>query len=698
MRPMKHLATILIALALLASPAAAQPPGATGAGTPDSLVALVLERFATGTPAAFDSVFPEEDGRALVRRAAERKWPRRADGGRVVRVEPGRAVVLLGGWVEVGSSGDETYLGRSFSGLYEARRAGPRWVLARRLPLDSANAIAAHALHVELAPGEGMRVTDTLEVETRSLHGFAARINHRAEIAAVHVDGRAVPHAFHGDVLWIPAPRRGPMRLTVRYAMPVERDTSARVPGSFHPDHGHALNQYFWHPAFDLGSASDRARATVTVRAPAAFHVATSLPQSDTVIGGTRVVRGASEQPVQLVSLLYDREWRPVRRMVGGMRFEAFVTPGFTPSADSLAAELRRVHGVLSARFGAPPGRYFAVAQGRGFRDAGFLYSTNAMVVAGRSAGSALFSGPPDAHANFAHEVAHLWTAPTDPGRNWLQEGWAVFAEGVALGAALGPDAEDAFLERARVRYLANGFEGRLSLLRDGGQRFISYTKGPWVFHTLRQAIGDSAFDAGVRAYVGIPPGAPAGIAEFTAAMSSAAGRDVRPILRPWLEETTIPDVRARIDGDRVILTQHGPVFHLPLEVDLVTASGPARRRIDLDQPEDTLSAAGLGAVTDVVVDPDRRLLMRRRHGEVARGELRVPDAKEVALGGNFAPRPLPATRQGDAWTVEVPLSAGRYDWWWIVDGAVPRNGDGRPMTGERIVRARQPLEDAYPR
>jgi hypothetical protein len=102
--------------------------------------------------------------------------------------------------------------------------------------------------------------------------------------------------------------------------------------------------------------------------------------------------------------------------------------------------------------------------------------------------------------------------------------------------------------------------------------------------------------------------------------------------------------------------------------------------------------------VTDVIIDPDRRLLMRRRHGEIARFELRTPDAKEVALGGTFAPRPLPATRQGDTWIVEVPLSAGRYDWWWIVDGAVPRDGDGNPVISERIVRARQPLEDAYPR
>ena len=670
------------------------------ARSPQALASEVLERFARGTPAAFDSVYPDAGGRALVRRAAERGWTRRPDVARVVWSGPGRAVVLLGGVVLVPSNaGDQTNASRSFSGLYEAADSGGAWRLGRRLPLDSANRITSQALAVQLRPGAGVRVVDTLTVRVGAPHGLAMRLNHRAVIGGVRVDGRTTEHAFGGGVLWVAAPARSAARrLVLSYDLAVDGDTAETRAGSFRPAYGHLGFEYVWHPFFDYASANDVADFRMVVRAPAAFHVATGFPQTSTVRGGVRTVAARSEQPTGRAALVYDRDWTPRSVRVGNTRFETFTTADFRPSPDSLAAGFSRVYRILHGRFGAPPARYYAVAQARAFRtegtSEGFYNRLNGLVLAGRTGGE-LAMGGTEPNSVYAHELAHGWTRPGGAAEAFLSEGWADFAESLVIADVLGADAEGAFWEDQRNRYHRNGFEGRLSILTPGAPRLIGYYKGSWVLRGLRHALGDSVFDAGMAAYVAIPASRPAGLDEFAAALTRAAGRDVRPVLMPWLTEPTIPDVRARADGNRVIVTQHGPVFHLPrLELEIRTPAGTVTRRVDLLTREATLELDA--APTSVRVDPAHRYLMRRHWGEIARWELTHAGAREVSLWGSFAPSPIPATRSGgDRWTVEVPVSEGTYNWAWIVDG---RRLQRDAAAGTRTIRPERELENAHPR
>ena len=125
----------------------------------------------------------------------------------------------------------------------------------------------------------------------------------------------------------------------------------------------------------------------------------------------------------------------------------------------------------------------------------------------------------------------------------------------------------------------------------------------------------------------------------------------------------------------------------------------------------DTLDVGDAGAVTDVRVDPDHYFLLQRHSGEVVRFELpaaAVPDAKVVELSGNFFGKPIPATRSGDLWVVELPMSEGRYIWQWRVDGALPNNEatfaamSGPPSpnarSGIRVVKPVQRLSESYPK
>ena len=194
--------------------------------------------------------------------------------------------------------------------------------------------------------------------------------------------------------------------------------------------------------------------------------------------------------------------------------------------------------------------------------------------------------------------------------------------------------------------------------------------------------------------------------------MSRVAGRDLHSFALPWFTEELIPDVTAEISGGDVILTQRQATapFDLPLEVELITASGgTSRRTVHLARRADTLHVGTRDPVTAVHVDPDRRLLLRRYWGETVRFELPVvqtTDAKTVALVGDFSLGAVPATRTGDNWVVTLPLSEGRYVWSWQIDGRPRSAGEGGDpgsegdpsRTGERVVRPIQLLTEPYPK
>jgi hypothetical protein len=326
--------------------------------------------------------------------------------------------------------------------------------------------------------------------------------------------------------------------------------------------------------------------------------------------------------------------------------------------------------------------------------------------------------GPSDA---FAHEVAHGWTMEASSfAANFLQEGWASYVEALVLGHLYGPQYEHAMWERIRTGYAGGqdragflgGFEGRQSILGDPDNGRIHYTKGSWILHQLEYALRPEVFDRGMRAYVQHAGHGANGYREFIDDMSRAAGHDVSPLVMPWLTEKYIPDVDGRVVGRSLIVTQRQPTppFDLPLDVELLTSSGGSvRRAVHLTHAADTVDVGSVGAITDVRVDPDHHFLLKRHWGDTVRIQLRAPDAKTVELSGAFASKPVAATRAGDIWTVEIPLTEGRYTWYWQVDGKQPSNdtmmadakrpaGDLDARAGVLVVRPVRRLPDAAAR
>jgi hypothetical protein len=704
-----------------------------------------MGRFATASADAFDSVYTDPLGRDVLRTSVSPRLSRRADLQRVVWEKDRRAVLLLAGTIfpargrveplDAAAGSDETNRVRRFSGFYEAIRNADGWHLGRQLPLDSLNFIRAQAIHAAITPGKGLETIDTLTLDIGSPVGFAARFNNAARIVSMTLDGQPVEYEFGGGVFWFKAkPKRG-AKLVLQSSL-VEsripgstpaRDSTRPSPADSVPAFGAYHNTDAWLPFYNYDSGNSFAQMTVTVTIPEAYRLTTSVPQTERVVNGVRTVIGKTGHPQFLIALAYDRDWKveasTVTTPFGPLEVETFLTPDFRFTHDSLAKVVQRVYAVLVPRFGEPqaPTRYLAIVANRALGRGGFAVRMNNAVVGG--SGAARLDDPLLAPSYvLAHETSHGWTMNASGfAANMLQEGWATFAEGTVLGDVYGKDAERAFWERQRASYMTGvdrsgfaGFEGHQSILGNPDNGRIHYVKGSWVFRGLERALGPK-FDAGIREYVAIRrQGKAAGYQELIAAMSHAAGRDMTPFIMPWLSGKYIPNVEAKVDGKRLILTQSQPedVFELPLDVALTTESGQTvRRTVRLTHRADTVSIADVGGVKHVEVDPDHIFLLQRHHGEIVRFALPVaaaPDAKLVELTGNVSSKPIPATKSGDAWVVEIPMTEGRYVWQWRVDNVMPNDDatyaavygapDSTARTGIKVVKPVQRVTDGYPR
>jgi hypothetical protein len=714
-------ALLLLAAVVLAaggsSRANAQAMPPLGAETPEALASLFMARFSSGTPAEFAAVDPDSAGRVFMREA---RGTRQTELARVVWRSADHAILLLGGVVRTGANvpvgasagSNETNGARHFSGFYDAVQTDVGWIITHQIPLDSANFIRTQRLSVH--------VVDTVGIVVGAVHGFGVRLNNAVQLHDISVDGKPVEHAFGGGVLWLKTPRTSASTLVLEYSLAAGRaggraaDTVTSGPPSF----GAYNNTDVWHPFFDYLSSNELAQIGITVRIPAAYYLTTTIPQSDTVVGGMRIVHGQSLHNEFALALIYDRDWRPETTDFGAFRFESFTSPAFRHSHDSLAAATKRVYDLLEPRFGEPqfPSRYLAAVQDRALGPGGFSVRMNNAAISGAGGGSLGSSSS----QTFAHETGHAWTMNgTGRASNFLHEAWATFVEALMIRSRYGSDAERTYWDAMRNSYMvgadragfAGGFEGAQSILANYDNGRIHYRKGVWILYSGNYVMGDSAFNRGMRLFIDGMGKGPSGYEELIAAWSKAAGHSMTSFVMPWLTSKYIPNVDARVEGRRLIVSQDQPdeLFDLPkLEVELTTPAGVVRKTIHLVHRSDTLSLRGVaGPVSEVHVDPDHNFLMQRHWGDpVVRFELPVSTpaaagATAVSLNGNFLRAPISAEKQGDVWAVELPMTEGRYTWLWQVTRSPDAHGEGASadsaLTGVRVVKPLQRITHAYP-
>ncbi len=169
-----------------------------------------------------------------------------------------------------------------------------------------------------------------------------------------------------------------------------------------------------------------------------------------------------------------------------------------------------------------------------------------------------------------AHEMAHMWFGDLVTMRwwddLWLNESFAEYmAHRTCVAATEFTQAwVDSTMarklwghsaERAPSRHPVAGSPAETAQAALNNFDGIAYAKGSAVLRQLIAYIGDDAFVAGVRDYLGRLAFGNGELADFLRAMERAAGRDLREWSRVWLETEGLDSLSAFQDNGRVVRT-----------------------------------------------------------------------------------------------------------------------------------------------
>ncbi len=255
----------------------------------------------------------------------------------------------------------------------------------------------------------------------------------------------------------------------------------------------------------------------------------------------------------------------------------------------------------------------------------------------GMEAASAIFYAPSSVVGDrnvrwrnvIIHEIAHQWfgNAVTERDWNdvWLSEGFATYFTSLFIEHAYGRDEFVEGLRRSRqtvLDFYAKTPEYRVvhENLDDMSRvtTSMTYQKGAWALHMLRQRLGDDRFWAGIRAYYQRFKDASASTSDFRQVMEQVSDQDLAPFFDQWLYRGGVPtlagtwswDSAAKTVTIELRQTQAGAPFQLTVEVG-IQASGAAQslERVEMTggQARATFRADREPAV--VVIDPRVRLL-----------------------------------------------------------------------------------------
>jgi hypothetical protein len=581
---------------------------AWGQGSAQELADAVAQQWTVGTRTGFAAIYPFREGQEVRALAVSKHWERAKGLAGVVHADSRRAVLLLSGEPLLGNSGDDIGFGSAFSGVYEASASGGPWRLDRQIPLQDLGQILAQRLRMTVRPGQGLDVEDRITVRVAGSNGFAARLNHRASLLQVKARGADTRYQFGGGLFWADLPA-GEAELTLQYSIEVETAPEDGNSGRFTERFGHVRNQYFWHPFFDLDTPAAETEFQVEARIPKDYALVTSLPQTDRIVGGDRMIEAKAARPGAL-SLAYDQDWKVVRENAAGIQLELFLTPEFRPQAPAVIEEFRSVHSLLASRFGEPGGGYLAIVQLRADSQKGWHFNSNQGVFAGGSS-ARLSRDDGFPKASLGHEIGHLWTQGTGPAANFLREGWATYVENAVLQKEFGAATVQLFWKEQAKEYFQY-YDGKLSILEDRDNNNLPYDKGGWVFRMLEEAVGGEAFG---KAMTGYSRRSLAGEAtwEVLAQCFQELGTpefNARAFLLPWLSDKSVPHLAVQVDGRRVTIRQEEPFFLLPVTVEARTAQGAERHTVWIREREAVVEFTS--DVTEPRLDPDEVLLLRR--------------------------------------------------------------------------------------
>lgn len=377
---------------------------------------------------------------------------------------------------------------------------------------------------------------------------------------------------------------------------------------------------HHWIPCND--QPADKASVEFVVTAPAHYKVVSNGVQVDEKAAGTGklVTHWKEETPIPTKVMVIGAARFAVKQFTdstSGIPVSAWVYPqnkdkGFYDYA--LATDILKF---FEAYIGPYPYRKLANVQSKtifgGMENASAIFYSEGSVTGDRREEDLL-----------AHEIAHQWFGNTATEKSfphlWLSEGFATYLTNVYLEKKYGRDSMVKRLKDQRQKVIRFSWTTGAPVVDSTSDLMDllnanSYEKGAWVLHMLRSEVGDSTFNAIIKAYYNQYKGGNAETRDFEAVAQKVSGKDLSSFFQQWLFQPGVPRVEVSwtVAGNEILLTavqKQRQLFSFPLEVKVVDEKGGASTyTIPVSKVMNTLPVPLKGKPVKVILDPATRLL-----------------------------------------------------------------------------------------
>jgi hypothetical protein len=373
-----------------------------------------------------------------------------------------------------------------------------------------------------------------------------------------------------------------------------------------------------WSDRFYPVDFDDWTIVSTQVEAPRGFHI---LAPGRRVLSADRrgvlVERYTTSQPIRAATVIGDARWIETERVINGRSMRTLLHAASRQHAEQIFRTSADVLDFYASRFGpyAFDAFNFATVEGIFARRAvagGVIYSPAYLADELRTTG------------HDAHETALLWwfytIAGRGPGSYQWTEGFGDYAEMLYDEARRLPIPSDfESYRRGYLRMAGTADEPPITAPRGPLAGNFIHGRLPWVMHLLRFAVGDTAFDRGLRLLFQRWRFRSFTLEEFAATLAEGTGQSLDWWQQEWLQRGGVPElswrseVRPDSGGYRVTvsLEQTGQLYHLPIEIGIETASGLRIERVQLNERTGEFQFRSVAEPSRITIDPHRWLLAR---------------------------------------------------------------------------------------
>ncbi len=296
---------------------------------------------------------------------------------------------------------------------------------------------------------------------------------------------------------------------------------------------------------------------------------------------------------------------------------------------DVLFEEVKAIFTFCSERLGKYPLEKFAIAElPNSLRGAGG-YGEESFIKLKLDPLKSVKSG------GFAHEIAHAWVlrATHERGGLWLLESLGEYVSYLYEEATGGPD----IAQNIRAFWATRYFEliseiddyplidYRRSEDTNMDQYFLYYNKGPWIWHILRQVLGEDVFNEVLLEFHRRYLLKRVTVDDFHAVCEEISGEPFAWFFHEWLERPGVPilelaDIAITPDEDGFVATgtvrQQGDIYQLPVEIGIQMEGQSEIRRIWIESDKTRFEFRTDKRPDELVLDPNTNLLRSPGSGE----------------------------------------------------------------------------------